>query len=101
MSAPVSTFEANFCPTDEQVAFAVAYANANNLASVFIPVNFPGKKKGLWSDDQERQEVFGADGSFMFWTIRNIALDDLYTDKYGTAIFRVWNDGGISLVDEL
>ncbi|HEY6019057.1 MAG TPA: hypothetical protein VIY48_03930 [Candidatus Paceibacterota bacterium] len=94
-----SDFEAGFRPTDEQVSYATKYAQDYKFDRVFVPVNFPGKQRGLWNEGQTREAVM--EGPFFaIWVGRDHALDSLVSGRYGNAVFSVWADGRVTLVDE-
>jgi len=92
-------FDASFCPTPEQVEYAAKYASDFKLDSVFVPVNFPGKQRGVWTEGQPREVVMEGN-YFALWVDRNNALDAFDLGRYGNALFRVYANGHVHLVDE-
>ena len=95
-------FEVNFCPTDEQTEYAKEYLAESGLDSLIIAVTFPGKQRGIWTEGQTRKAVM--DQSLpAIWVDRDSALHafDTLIINYGTtAMFRVYKDGHVHLVDE-
>lgn len=90
----------NFRPTEGQIEEARTLCLELGADSVFVPVNFPGKQRGLWLDGQTREEVRDDHGCLVFWTTREAALHVLASGKRGNAVFRVWADRHVNLVDE-
>lgn len=82
-----------FAPSAEQVAFAAKYATENDLDRVFVGINCPGKRYGLWMFGQAVNPIMDPDpqmDQFMIWENRNDVLDEL---KPGDAAFVVYADG--------
>lgn len=100
MTNPQAEFDENFRPTEAQIAEAVSMCLEFGLDSVFVPVNFVGKQRGLWTEGQKREEVRDEHGCLVFWTDRDNALRVLTSGTRGNSVFRVWADKHVNLVDE-
>lgn len=103
MTSPKTDFDMNFGPSPKQIAFALEYTKNFQLDSVFVPVNFPGKQRGVWVEGQARTAI-PKDADPVIWVQRERALQALTVGQYGdfkfNALFRVWADGLVTLVDE-
>ena len=96
-------YEANFRPTDEQIEYATKWAKDRELDSVFVAVDFPGKVAGQWEKGQNRAPVRTMSLGVMVprvWTSRQGALYAMENGSAGNAVFRVYSDGEVALVDE-
>lgn len=95
-------FKANFRPTNEQIEYAKEYLAESGLGSLIVAVIFPGKQRGIWTEGQTRKAVM--DQSLpAIWVDRDSALHafDTLVINYGTtAMFRVYTDGHVHLVNE-
>jgi hypothetical protein len=100
MTNPQAELYKNFRPTDAQISEAVDRCLDLNVDSVFVPVNFPDKQRGLWTEGQVREEVRDEYGFLVFWIKRDDALRALTSGNRGNAVFRVWADRYVGLVDE-
>lgn len=102
MNATAVDLEANFRPTDEQIDYAREYLAESGIDSMIVAVFFPGKQRGIWTEGQTHKAIM--DESLpAIWVDRDSALDafDTLITSYGTvAMFRVYTDGHLHLVDE-
>lgn len=90
--ATASDFE-RFAPSEDQVRFATWYCQEYKLERVFVGVNFPGKRYGVWMFGQVANAIMDPDpqmNQFMVWEDRSTVLDEL---KPGDAAFVVYADG--------
>jgi hypothetical protein len=92
--------EKKFRPTDEQVEYVKEYLAESGLGSLLVAVDFPGKLRGLWFEDQERHAIMDG-GLPAIWVDRDSAMDAFDKGLAGNAIFRVYADGHVHLVDEV
>ena len=99
MTNPQAQFDENFRPTEAQIEAAVKFTKRYGIECVFMPVNFPGKQRGVWVDGQAREEVRDEEG-LVFRITRDAGLFALLSGESGNALFRVWEDGHVNLVDE-